>query len=385
MNTHFASAVFALLTASSLSATITPFEYQSLISEFSGLHDTSFFPVAGKGFDDIESTFGTRIQISTQKYDFHRGIDVDGVEGDDILAVTDGVYWETRDFMGGGLTVILRHDFSAPVTLNGTSYNHYFTYYMHLFDDGIADNGIGTEDLTASWTSERASPGNGTQIAAGSHIGEMGKSGSSGGAAYSDHLHMELRVGTTNSLQFQTDNPNTTQHGFDPHLHPMLFSEPYLFGGPDNSPSLTPEAPHSPGDALVLNYTTNDEMPLLNRIEFAVVEIESGLAVLEHVLDLNLRTGFDATNVDALDTPTVAYPYLDPAAFGDTATEYGTNLVVPDEWLTGYGSEYRLETTAYDIWGNPTSLETSLIPEPRTYALLLGIAALLLCRARRAA
>lgn len=206
-----------------LSAQITSSEYTSFLPEFSALHGSSVFPVLGKSLDDVESTFGPRVQISTNLYDFHRGIDVHGMEGDDILAVTDGVFWEYREFMAGGFTVILRHDFSTPVTLNVSQYHHYFTYCMHL-------NDVGTQPVINGWVEEKNNPGNGQVITAGQHIGEMGNSGSSGGAAYADHLHMELRVGTTNSLQFQTDVPESTQHGSDPHLHSLLFPNPPSVG-----------------------------------------------------------------------------------------------------------------------------------------------------------
>lgn len=385
MNTPLLATSTVLLAICPLWAaiSISPPEYQVVLSEFSALHATSSFPVAGKNFNDIESTFGVRFQNSTQKIDFHRGIDVDGVEGDHILAVSGGVYWETRNFDAGGLTVILRHDFSTPVTLNGNSYNHYFTYYMHLFDDGIDDNGIGTLDLINGWTSERHYSGSGTPISSGQHIGFMGSSGSSGGAAYNDHLHLELRVGTTNSLQFQIGNPSTTQHGFDPHLHPMLFWEPYLFEGSDNSPTLVLDSPHSPGESVTLIYSNNDEMPILNRMEVKVIEIESGIAVQEHILDLNLRTGFDASSTITLDPPDVTKPYFDPVPFGNSATEYTTHLIVPNSWLEDYDSNYRLDTVAYDIWGNPISLQVSLIPEPRTYAIWAGLSVVAFLYIRR--
>lgn len=383
MNTPFLITATVLLAFSSLKASISPTEYQVLQNEFGALHGTTTFPVAGKGFGDIESTFGMRFQISTQKNDFHRGIDVDGVEGDAILAVTAGVYWETRTFFGGGLTVILRHNFSAPVVLNGSSYSHYFTYYMHLFDDGVEGNGIGTEDITAGWVSERFNPGSGTPITSGQHIGAMGSSGDSGGAPYKDHLHMELRVGTTSSLSFQTDNPLTTQHGFDPHLHPMLFLEPHLFGGPDNSPTLVAQEPHAPGSPIGLTYTNNSEMAILNRVEVSIVEISSGIAVQEHNLDLNLRTGFNASSTHALDNQDVTKPYFEPVPFGNNATEYSTQLLIPDSWLENYGSSYRLETVAYDIWGNPTSLQIALIPESRSFAIWAGLSAMALLGARR--
>ncbi|NRA25664.1 MAG: M23 family metallopeptidase [Opitutales bacterium] len=222
--------VLSIISCSLLFGQISQSEYSALLPEFTSLHGSSSLPVAGMTFDDVESTFGPRFQQSTSQYDFHRGIDVDGTEGDDILAVADGVFWEYREFDAGGHTVILRHDFDSTVTLNGRSYDHYYTYYMHLYDPG-------TLTVINGWQEEKNNTGLGEVITAGQHIGEMGSSGSSGGLPYADHLHMEVRVGTTNSLAYQLEDLSRTQHGFDPHLHPMLFFEPETFGGPDYSPT----------------------------------------------------------------------------------------------------------------------------------------------------
>lgn len=354
----------SLALTGSLSAQISQSEYTALLPEFTGLHGTSFFPVSGKTLDDVESTFGPRFQISTQAYDFHRGIDVDGVQGNDILAIADGVFWEYREFQAGGFTVILRHDFTNPVTLNGNAYDHYFTYYMHLYDTG-------TQSVINGWLDEKNNSGNGQVVSAGQHIGEMGNSGSSGGAAYADHLHMEVRVGTTNSLKFQTDTPGSTQHGFDPHLHPLLFFEEPTFGGPDYDPSLSTGSALAPNVDVTITYESEDDNPLLNRVEVAIVAIDDDSVVQSHALDFNLREGYDATHID---DRVIALPYIDPAGFGDDAEVFLTNIVVPEEWLDGYtDGSYRLEISAADIWGNTLDLTVNTVPEPATYASWLGL------------
>jgi len=372
----FGKTIFILigLVASPLAAQITTSEYANLQTEFQSLHGPqTFFPVAGKTIDDVESTFGPRIQHSTSLYDFHRGIDIDGTQGEDILAVTDGVFWEHRTFERGGLSVILRHDFANPVTLNGNSYDHFFTYYLHLYDDEVAGNGNGTLDVIDGWVSEKNNPGLGTSISAGDHIGELGNSGSSGGLPYADHLHMDVRVGTTNSLIFQNDNPSTTQHGFDPHLHPLLLYQSAIFDGPDYSPTLTAQSDLFANSDLVIEYESSDETVLLNRLEVSLIDSETNVSIDSHVLDFSLREGFDATDATSLDTQEVLFPYIDPQLFGDSSSNFATNLVVPAAWTDSASGPFTIQVKAFDIWGNVSEFEIVSVPEPQTGLVLVGL------------
>ncbi len=374
-----------LVTCVTARALVSTSEYASLQSFFQGLHGSTNLPVDGMTYDDVESAFGPRIQSSTDNYDFHRGIDIDGTEGDNILAVTDGVFWEYRVFSGGGNTVILRHDFDSTMTINGNSYDHYYTYYMHLWDDEVGGNGTSTDDIVSGWTAAKDNGGVGTLITAGQHIGEMGSSGSSGGDDYADHLHMEVRVGTTNSLIFQLDNPSTTQHGFDPHMNPMLFFAPYTFGDPDYDPTLEADGEYTANDDLTVVYTVNDEQPLLNRFEVEVIDESDDSVVKSYVLDYNLRSGFDASEQELLDSQDTDNPYIAPLGFGDTAIAFSAQLVLPEGWLDGYDSDgYRVEVSAFDIWGNETANMFTVVPESATFALLIGAGALLWAKRRRA-
>ena len=357
---------------SALQADITVQEYNALKTEFTALHGSTIFPVFGKTFDDIDSTFGPRHQHSTDRYDFHRGIDVDGTEGDNILAITGGRFWEYREFSAGGHTVILQHDFANPVTLNGNNYDHYYTYYMHLYDDGIQGNGVGTLDMITDqgWVEEKNNQGQGTVFNAGDHIGELGNSGSSGGLAYADHLHMEVRVGTTNSLIYQTDNPGSTQHGFDPHLHPLLF-----FADPNATASLSSNSIVDGNSDVEILYSIADESPVLNRIEVTLTDTDSDQEVDSHILDFNLRTGIDATSFDTLDDPDENFPYIDPIAFGDNSTTFETGIVISQEWLADAPANFQIDISAFDIWGNESQISLASVPEPRLAALFGGIAA----------
>lgn len=373
------------------SASISTSEYDSLRSYFQSLHGSTSLPVAGITLDDVESTFGPRIQASTDLYDFHRGIDIDGDEGDNVLAVTGGVFWEYRVFPAGGNTVILRHAFDAPKTINGKLYNYYFTYYMHLWDDEIPENGLSTDDLISGWVAEKTNPNQGTVVAVGQHVGEMGNSGSSGGDPYADHLHMELRAGTTNSLEYQTNNNQLGTYGFDPHLHPLLFYAPYTFGGPDYSPEFSIEGAYQNGNDVVFLYSSNDEQPLVNRFEVRIVSNSDDSIAKEHTLDFNLRTGYNASSNAALVIPTVSTPYIDPVSFGDASDVFQMRLVIPDVWLDGFkNGTYRLEICSFDIWGNETPAADSLlsnaipsVPEPSHAVLILALVAAVICTRKR--
>ena len=358
----------------------------SMIDAFEEIHGDTALPVFGMTFDDVESTFGPREQTSTGNYDWHRGIDVDGVEGDDILAAYDGVFYDYRFTDRGGYIVILRHELPSTANLLGSTNSRvFYTWYVHLQDDGIDDNGIGTDDIVDDWIAYVDDSANAEPIAAGQHIGEMGDTGSpGGGASYADHLHFEVRWGANSSLEFQLDNVGTTtQWGFDPHIHPLFLYEPYTYGSNGASSYLQEielDAPIESDSDITLNYTTNDDMPVLNRVEAAIVPEGGGSAVEEHTLDFNLREGYDASDLASLDTQNPDdSPYMNPLPFTDSEILYDTQLIVPSEWTDGYlNSGYNLEVTFTDIWGNSEVFSTSLtaIPEPRLAGALLGLAAL---------
>lgn len=324
--------------------------YSDIISTFDGLNDSTTYPVVGASFDNIRSTFAPRILSSSGNYDFHRGLDIEGAVNDNVVAPIAGKFEKYRSYNSCGNTVILRHDLDTPITYQGKTVDRYYTWYCHLSD--------ATDSIVANWSK-------GDPIAQGTHIGELGQSGS---ATY-PHLHFEIRVGTNNSLQYQIANysPISSKYfGFDPHMHPMLLFEPYTYsssGANTYTQTLTTltSTPTAGSDVEVEYESTNDDMPLLNRIEVAI-----GTSV-SHTLDFNQRTGFDARSTRALDcqgrsvgnvcqAPTA--PYFSPDPWSSSATNYTTNLVIPGSWTSGYAGE-PMKVTAYDLWGN---IETVTIP-----------------------
>ena len=340
-------------------------DYEDIVDYFASINTNTIFPVDTLDYDAIESAFGPRIQSSTDIYDFHRGIDIDanGTNAGDLSVVAPiaGVFYDYRTSASGGNIIIMEHNFPAPINYAGKSLSKFYTWYLHLYDDGIADNGIGTNDLLSGYTK-------GDVIPQGTVIGYMGDTGApAAGGSYAVHLHWELRVGSTSSLEFQLDNiGSTTQWGFDPHMNPMLLLEPHEYEGLGEDSyrqTLALEAGGSLGNDITVSYQIdNDEMPLLNRIEVSIVEKGTENIATSHTLDYNQRTGFDATSTASLDTQDTNVPYIDPQSYGDTAIAFATYIQIPASWTQPYDNEtYETIVKVTDLWGNIVSL--TVVPE----------------------
>jgi hypothetical protein len=125
-------------------------------------------------------------------------------------------------------------------------------------------------------------------------------------------------------------------------------------------------------------------MPLLNRFEVTVTENNGeGAEVKSHVLDYDLREGFDASTTDDLDTQVKSLPYLEPLPFGDSSATFSTELILPAEWLSGLDESHQIAVAALDIYGNTLTTQFAIVPEPAYAALLLAIGAALALRRRR--
>lgn len=384
---RFVRPLLALLAALHGLATGAWANYADIVAAFQTVSGSSVFPVAGKTFDDIEQTFGPRAQPSQAgSYDWHRGFDIDGVIGDQILNVYAGVFEKIDYSASAGNYAVIKH--TLPVSVDyGTnpdrqSWTTFYTYYLHLTDESVD-----YINNTQGWQK-------GDAVSAGTVIGYMGDTGSSGGSAYAPHLHFELRFGTSNPLENQIagDGLTATDAWFDPHMHPLLLFNPNdatLRGDSLNSPytqTLALQAPGTTGNALTFLYTSSvDELPAVNNFLVEVLLAGTDTVVLSHELDLNQRIGFDASTNALLDTRDFTNPYLAPIAFTDEQTDYQTALVVPESWLAAYlDADHEVRVTASDIWLNSTSLTVSAVPEPAHAALLAGLlGALWLVRSRR--
>jgi len=327
-------------------------DYDDIVAAFADMHNgsnTTTFPATSSSYDNLRSTFGPRILSSSSSYDFHRAIDIEGSVGDDVVAPVDGEFDRYSTYSSCGHTIVLKHTFSSPITYNGRTLTQFFTWYCHLYDDG-ASGTDGTDDIVNNNGWVKGSP-----ITQGTVIGKLGQSGS----ATFPHVHFEVRVGTDKSFNYQLTQygPNNIKfYGFDPHMHPMLLFEPYNYNGAGTdsySQALTvvTASPTAGSDVTVEYESTNDDMPLLNRVEVAI----GGVAV-SHTLDLNQRIGFNSIDPD-VEYPDV--PHFDPEPWSSSATNYVTNLIIPGSWTSSYSGQ-DVTVKAYDIWGNDESVAFTL-------------------------
>jgi murein DD-endopeptidase MepM/ murein hydrolase activator NlpD len=299
------------------------------ITAFENINDGVFWPVPEASPTDVSSTFGPRIRSSCDCYDFHRGIDIHGEIGDDVVATYGGSVKKKTVYNNGGLTLILEHSFTDWVKLHPDkkSTKRWYSLYMHLNDTLVEE---------------------GDEITAGQHIAAVGDSGSAAHA----HLHHEVRVGTYCSLEWAVDNPSSTCNTkeYDPHVHPFLVYAQDLMGGTEVH-FHSAIAVSGGADDGVVNVRTNDDAANVNKYVFQVKD-SAGNTIKEHVLDLNLRIGFDATSTANIDTPDQSLPYLAPIPFGYSATVWEMNLTLPSGWV-GCQEDGYVNVEAYDIWGEP--------------------------------
>jgi len=316
-------------------------QYAEILGQFETIRANSVWPVRGGSPDDIEETFGPRRQPSNQgAYDWHRGIDIDHASGRIVVAAVDGEFLRYTEFASGGWTVILRHPFPQPIQYEGKTLAYFYTFYMHLEDA-----------QTPPFIKEAQANGTRPAVKAGDQIAHMGNSGQGPGGAYAVHLHFELRVGTQNSLESQiaTFPPGSASfYGYDPHFHPLL-----LYPPGESRVTVEPSAPSAPqGDDRFLLTLSNDDWPILNHVRVDLYEMGTGVVLQSHTLDLNRRTGFDASNTPSLDQRDLTKPHFAPLYFVDAQANYQTELVVPLAFKQSAGpGPAGVRVVARDIWG----------------------------------
>ncbi len=305
-----------------------------LPSAFEAMQADTIWSVPNSPQDHISSTFGPRIKSSSNAYDWHRGLDIHGEIGDPILSAYDGEFVGIRNYTSGGTTVIIEHQFPEPVEFQGHQITTWYTLYMHMDE-------VAAYLVTADSNDEHPI------IAAGDQIGTVGMTGST----VNPHLHQEIRVGSRCSLEYQLDNPNSGCSGlfFDPHVHP-LFLQPET----ENGLSLSVSTSLTALEDGVIEISSEDQYPDINRYEFQIRDRKNVRA--SYVLDLNERTGFDATTNDILDIPDETKPYLSPVPFGYTADHWTTYLVIPASFVTNKNNGESFRVIATDIWGNEQSI-----------------------------
>ncbi|MCZ6534340.1 MAG: M23 family metallopeptidase [SAR324 cluster bacterium] len=226
----------------------------------------------------ITSPFGPRWKSTEERYDFHRGIDFYGQIGEPIFAVAEGevfrVYGEgNRIYPNGGNTLIIRHEVVTPFNFHGKAIGKIYSLYLHL-DKILVEAG--------------------EQVCKGQHVAAMGQSGST----RFTHLHFEIRLGTTCSLEYQRQHSRKVcaAYGFDPHVHPLLFID-----GPHQGRIAIS---HQPGPPYVVTYSASRADLHLNEI-----------ATDKGLLNFNTREGIDATSTAAMDDFDFGWVCLRPERF----------------------------------------------------------------------
>ncbi len=246
------------------------------------------------------SPFGPRLEASEgYRYDFHRGIDLKGTTSEEAIAAASGTIFRVYDegssaYPDGGNVVIVRHTLKTPITFKGQTIKNYYTLYMHL--DRFSDKVI-------AWKN-----GGTNTLSAGETVGYIGRSG---GASY-DHLHFEVRLGTTCSLEYQLKNPEACSiKGFDPHINPLTFMQ-----YDETSTSI-----HAIQDQSTVTVTITSPRQSLGVNRIAIVSTEH-----EQVIDFNTRDGFDATSTQALDNPTQKNTVINPLEFNSKTEQYAITI-----------------------------------------------------------
>jgi murein DD-endopeptidase MepM/ murein hydrolase activator NlpD len=119
------------------------------------------WPTPKSNVSNISSTFGPRKKVSCGGcHDFHRGIDIHGEIGDDVVAIYDGHVERKVIYTDGGLTLIIEHTpFHDNVILSGEiPTTCWYTLYMHLNSTAVEEGAvvaagqiIGAIGMTGKW------------------------------------------------------------------------------------------------------------------------------------------------------------------------------------------------------------------------------------------
>ncbi|MBI4081842.1 MAG: M23 family metallopeptidase [Candidatus Lambdaproteobacteria bacterium] len=218
--------------------------------------------------EQIGSTFGPRWKRSEGRYDFHRGLDFFGQQDEPVFSIGEGRVYRvfpegSRAYPNGGNTLVIAYPLERPfVWEGGVTVDRVYGMYLHL-------------------AAFRVEPGE--RVRPGQTVALMGKTGKTGFV----HLHFEIRLQTTCSLEYQRSHPDKVEpYGFDPHVHPFHFIPPL----PTEPLRIEHEQPKTPSEPFRVFLRGQRSALALNTLEG-----ESWR------LNFNRRIGFDATTTAALD------------------------------------------------------------------------------------
>jgi murein DD-endopeptidase MepM/ murein hydrolase activator NlpD len=269
----------------------------------------------------LSSAFGPRLMSSEDnRYDYHRGIDIPGSTGDLVYAVADGEVYSTyvenepgTPYPSGGTTVVLRHTADVPYAHHGISFSTYYSLYQHLNSFSVSD---------------------GQTVRKGEQIGTVGETGDT----TFEHLHFEIRVGTSCSREYQVSNStsscaSTWSDPTDPHVNAFAFL-PYANTNTNIAAEVVSMSP------LTVRVSLSSDAEL----DFNRIEVTNG--ALTKAVDFNLREGTDPNDIDNNNYNGIV---VEPDSFTSSIRTYVMTFTFSD--LTDYDT---IKVT--DIWGGGVSI-----------------------------
>mmetsp|Transcript_8368 Transcript_8368/g.11902 ORF Transcript_8368/g.11902 Transcript_8368/m.11902 type:complete len:448 (+) Transcript_8368:99-1442(+) len=280
--------------------TMTPIQDMEYVQEFKDvIMKTAHRPLGQQG--QIAVTFGPQFRDDCSCYEFHRGIDLVAPAQTPIVASYGGVV--ERIINVGKAGIILKHRFADEVEFHTDKPETFdwYSLYFHAVDWKVNE---------------------GDEVSAGQVLALL----------TDEHLHYEVRIGSPCDYEDYVSNPQETcnSYGFDPHVHPLLTYplDSDLSQSPKVNMQLTVHQDISSTQDAVVAVSTQGQDANIDRYRVAIVEPVDDVIFQrqEHVLDLNLREGFDASMMTSLNTPDKNKPYLDPQAFDENSEDW--DLVV---------------------------------------------------------
>lgn len=320
--------------------------YSDFRSPFTQLQGMALWPLqVSPDVTKVSSAFGPRLKVSGSE-DFHRAIDISTNVGTKVVSILDdGVVALTGKSDGLGLYIYMKYELPTPVDFHGITATHIWTVYGHLDRIMVSPGDIIPNANTV-----------------------IGKSGDTGNVV-TPHLHFEVRLGKRCSMETQllggsvSDCRPPAGMEFDPHVDPML-----LYVPPTTELRVLTCPSSYINDAtsdLVAAWDSSTRKDIIpNRAEVKIKDV-LGNVLDSHVLDDNLRDGYDASSETALDNWDKSVPHAGPVSYGTSASSYRMNLVVPSEWLYSQTQAARVEITLGDIWysaGELVTLESCTVP-----------------------
>lgn len=225
-------------------------------------------------YERLADSFGMRaLSLEDDRPDFHRGVDFVGATGDPIYSVGDGVVHRVRPEdveAESSAYLIVKHTLVSPVAFHGEEVEEVYSFYAHLSAFEVEE---------------------GDTVEAGELIARVGTSG----GVETPHLHLEIRLGSWCSLEYQLEDPTSScAVGYDPAVHPFHAVPLGEAGG--MSVLVSEEG------AYTLTITSDREDIDLNR-----VETDLG------AFDFDTREGLDASSEERLDETDLGWVQLEPS------------------------------------------------------------------------